>query len=169
MGFDFDGNLTRQHLITPSPYNTICCEDYRQDLLRIPAAPPSLPRFSLPKVNAALCRQGDGTHEFSADLSAHNRAVHVSKGQSDNVPSSFLRSTGSGGCFDTAQYHRLSDHWRFVVGRSVVCVSLFSLLYACISAADLCGGLFGFALWKHHLTPAVASLLDDAWQEKNGS
>jgi len=72
----FDGNLTRQHLMTPSPYNTY--------LLRgLPLGPIANP--SIESIVAALnpaqtdylyfVAKGDGTHEFSVDLSAHNRAV----------------------------------------------------------------------------------------------
>ncbi|MBI3247563.1 MAG: endolytic transglycosylase MltG [Deltaproteobacteria bacterium] len=81
---EFDGNLTRQHLTTPSPYNTY--------LLRgLPPGPIASP--SLESIVAALnpapsdylyfVAKGDGTHEFSVDLSAHNRAVRrFQKGQS---------------------------------------------------------------------------------------
>jgi UPF0755 protein len=81
---DFNGNLTRQHLVTPSPYNTY--------LLRgLPPGPIANP--SMESILAALnpaqsdylyfVAKGDGTHEFSADLSAHNRAVRrFQKGQS---------------------------------------------------------------------------------------
>lgn len=81
---DFDGNLTRQHLLTPSPYNTY--------LLRgLPPGPIANP--SSASILAALqpaqsqylyfVARGDGTHEFSVDLSTHNRAVrHFQKGQS---------------------------------------------------------------------------------------
>lgn len=81
---EFDGNLTRRHLTTPSPYNTY--------LLRgLPPGPIASP--SLESIVAALnpapsdylyfVAKGDGTHEFSVDLSAHNRAVRrFQKGQS---------------------------------------------------------------------------------------
>jgi UPF0755 protein len=81
---EFDGNLTRQHLTTPSPYNTY--------LLRgLPPGPIASP--SREAIVAALhpassaylyfVAKGDGTHEFSVDLAAHNRAVRrFQKGQS---------------------------------------------------------------------------------------
>ena len=81
---EFDGNLTRQHLLTPSPYNTY--------LLRgLPPGPIANP--STESVLAALnpvksdylyfVAKGDGTHEFSADLTSHNRAVRrFQKGRS---------------------------------------------------------------------------------------
>jgi UPF0755 protein len=80
----FDGNLTRQHLLTPSPYNTY--------LLRgLPPSPIANP--STESVLAALnpvqsdylyfVAKGDGTHEFSVDLTSHNRAVRrFQKGRS---------------------------------------------------------------------------------------
>ena len=81
---DFNGNLTREHLMTPSPYNTY--------LLRgLPPGPIANP--SIESLVAALnpaqtdylyfVAKGDGTHEFSVDLSAHNRAVRrLQKSQS---------------------------------------------------------------------------------------
>ena len=73
---DFDGNLTRKHLATPTPYNT-----YRKRGL--PPGPIASPgQFALraaanPAETKALyfVARGDGTHEFSATLKEHNRAV----------------------------------------------------------------------------------------------
>ena len=73
---DFDGNLTRKHLETPTPYNT-----YRKrGLPPGPIASPGL--FALqaavnPAASKALyfVARGDGTHEFSTTLQDHNRAV----------------------------------------------------------------------------------------------
>ncbi len=73
---DFDGNLTRKHLETPTPYNT-----YRKRGL--PPGPIASPgQFALrAAVNPAdtkslyFVAKGDGTHEFSATLKEHNRAV----------------------------------------------------------------------------------------------
>lgn len=73
---DFDGNLTRKHLQTPTPYNT-----YKMRGLPIgPIASPG--RFALhatvnPVVSNDLyfVARGDGTHEFNATLKGHNRAV----------------------------------------------------------------------------------------------
>lgn len=81
---NFNGNLTRQDLMTPSPYNTY--------LLRgLPWGPIANP--GLESILAALnptpsdylyfVAKGDGSHEFSVDLAAHNRAVRrFQKGQS---------------------------------------------------------------------------------------
>ena len=73
---DFDGNLTRKHLQTPTPYNT-----YRKRGLPLgPIASPG--QFALhatanPVASKDLyfVARGDGTHKFSATLKAHNRAV----------------------------------------------------------------------------------------------
>lgn len=73
---DFDGNLTRKHLETPTPYNT-----YRKRGLPIgPIASPGQLALHA-AVNPATSQdlyfvaRGDGTHEFSATLKEHNRAV----------------------------------------------------------------------------------------------
>jgi UPF0755 protein len=72
----FHGNLTRQHLLTPSPYNTYLFRG-------LPPGPIANP--GLETIRAALSpaeqdylyfvAKGDGTHVFSSDLNTHNRAV----------------------------------------------------------------------------------------------
>ena len=73
---DFDGNLTRKHLKTPTPYNTYL----KRDLPPGPIASPG--QFALyAAANPAdtgdlfFVARGDGTHEFTATLQEHNRAV----------------------------------------------------------------------------------------------
>lgn len=76
IGPKFDGNLRRADLLTPTPYNT-----YRIDGL--PPTPIALPGRAA--IHAALhpapgntlffVARGDGTHEFTATLEEHNRAV----------------------------------------------------------------------------------------------
>ena len=84
---DFNGDLTRQHLVTPSPYNTY--------LLRgLPPGPIASP--SSESLTAALnpaqtdylyfVAKKDGTHEFSVDLSAHNRAVQRNGSKEPRAP-----------------------------------------------------------------------------------
>jgi UPF0755 protein len=73
---DFDGNLTRRHLETPTPYNT-----YTEGGL--PPGPIANPGREA--LHAALypaetrylyfVSQNDGTHHFSKTLAEHNRAV----------------------------------------------------------------------------------------------
>ena len=73
---NFDGNLTREHLTTPTPYNT-----YK--IRGLPIGPIANPgRASL---EAALypdktgyiyfVSRKDSTHQFSTNLKQHNRAV----------------------------------------------------------------------------------------------
>jgi UPF0755 protein len=73
---EFDGNLTRQHLLTPTLYNTYLFRG-------LPPGPIASPSFA--SLHAALnpapldylyfVAKGDGSHVFSSDLEAHNRAV----------------------------------------------------------------------------------------------
>ncbi|MBW2478265.1 MAG: endolytic transglycosylase MltG [Deltaproteobacteria bacterium] len=73
---NFDGNLTRKHLETPTPYNT-----YRKrGLPPGPIANPgkmALQAAAYPADATYLyfVARGDGTHEFSRSLKEHNRAV----------------------------------------------------------------------------------------------
>lgn len=74
---DFDGNLTRQHLRTPSPYNTYLISG-------LPIGPIANPgRAAITAVlNPAIgsylyfVSRNDGTHHFSKNLPEHNRAVN---------------------------------------------------------------------------------------------
>ncbi len=76
LGEDFDGNLTREHLRTRTPYNTYVHKG-------LPPTPIAMPGGDA--IHAALhpagttvlyfVARGDGSHEFSATLEAHNRAV----------------------------------------------------------------------------------------------
>lgn len=76
IGEAFDGNITRKHLRTTTPYNT-----YR--IKGLPITPIAMP--SRASIDAALrpalteyvyfVSRGDGTHQFSATLEEHNRAV----------------------------------------------------------------------------------------------
>lgn len=76
LGEDFDGNLTRSHLRTPTPWNTYV----HRGLPPTPIAMPGLDsiRAALaPAVGDALyfVARGDGSSEFSATLEEHNAAV----------------------------------------------------------------------------------------------
>jgi len=73
---DFDGNLTRRHLETPTPYNTYT----RAGLPPGPIASPGLAALravAQPAATQALyfVASGDGRHVFNTTLDAHNRAV----------------------------------------------------------------------------------------------
>lgn len=73
---NFDGNITRKHLITPTPYNTYKIQG-------LPPGPIANP--GLGAIEAALypaetrflyfVSKKNGTHKFSTNLSDHNRAV----------------------------------------------------------------------------------------------
>jgi UPF0755 protein len=76
LGESYDGNIHRRDLDTDTPYNT-----YTRDGL--PPTPIALP--GMPALEAALhpapgdalyfVARGDGSHEFTPTLEAHNRAV----------------------------------------------------------------------------------------------
>lgn len=73
---DYHGNLTRKHLETSTPYNTY----RRRGLPPGPIASPGLAALRAaadpPEVNYLyFVARGDGSHEFSATLKEHNRAV----------------------------------------------------------------------------------------------
>lgn len=73
---DFDGNLTRKHLTTPTPYNTYLISG-------LPPGPIASPGRAA--IEAALypadtpflyfVSKKDGTHQFSATLADHNQAI----------------------------------------------------------------------------------------------
>jgi UPF0755 protein len=75
---DFKGNLTRKHLQDPNPYNT-----YR--ISGLPPGPICNPGLS--SIKAAVepadvpylyfVSKNDGSHQFSANLEAHNHAVRT--------------------------------------------------------------------------------------------
>jgi peptidoglycan lytic transglycosylase G len=73
---DFDGNLTRKHLRTSTPYNTYT----KRGLPAGPIANPGLEALSAAAFPADVTylyfvSRGDGTHLFSKTLREHNRAV----------------------------------------------------------------------------------------------
>jgi UPF0755 protein len=73
---NFDGNLTKEHLLMPTPYNTylisglpptpIC--NPGKDSLLASIHPASVPYLYFVSKN-------DGSHFFSSDIEEHNRAV----------------------------------------------------------------------------------------------
>ena len=75
-GLPWDGNLTRAHLATPTPYNTYM----KKGLPPAPICNPgreSIEAVLRPETTSDLyfVARGDGSHEFSSNLDAHNRAV----------------------------------------------------------------------------------------------
>jgi UPF0755 protein len=81
---DFDGNLTRQHLVTPSLYNTYLLRGLPPGPIANPSRDSMMAALNPAQSNYLyFVAKGDGSHEFSADLSAHNRAVRrFQKGRS---------------------------------------------------------------------------------------
>lgn len=76
LGASYDGNLRRRDLETDTPYNSYT----RTGLPPTPIAMPGLAALQAavnPAAGDALyfVARGDGSHEFSATLDAHNRAV----------------------------------------------------------------------------------------------
>lgn len=76
LGNDFDGNLTRSHLQTDTPWNTYT----RHGLPPTPIALPGLAAIEAalhpePGNTLYFVARGDGSHQFSATLEEHNQAV----------------------------------------------------------------------------------------------
>jgi UPF0755 protein len=76
IGPSFDGNLTRKHLQTDTPWNTYT----RSGLPPTPIALPGIAALDAaanPRETNALyfVSRGDGSHQFSATLAEHNAAV----------------------------------------------------------------------------------------------
>ncbi|BHH83692.1 endolytic transglycosylase MltG [Desulforhopalus sp. 52FAK] len=73
---DYDGVITKKHLRTPTPYNTYTipalpvgpiCNPGREAITAVLHPEPSS--------NLYFVSKNDGTHQFSTNLAAHNRAV----------------------------------------------------------------------------------------------
>lgn len=98
LGESFDGNLRLRDLRRDTPYNTYT----RAGLPPTPVAMPgkdSLQAVMHPVVNGALyfVARGDGSHEFSATLGEHNKAVikYQLKGKARPVPASSTRGAAT--------------------------------------------------------------------------
>lgn len=73
----FDGNLTRKHLETPTPYNTYMIRGLPPGPIASPGRE-ALEAVIHPAPSKALyfVARGDGTHVFSDSLKQHNQAVN---------------------------------------------------------------------------------------------
>ncbi|MBI9076784.1 MAG: endolytic transglycosylase MltG, partial [Desulfatibacillum sp.] len=73
---DFNGNITRKHLTTPTPYNTYTTKGLPPGPIASPGKA-SLRSALYPAETSYLyfVAKGDGTHQFSTNLRDHNRAV----------------------------------------------------------------------------------------------
>ena len=76
LGASFDGNLRRRDLDTDTPYNTYTRTGLPPTPIALPG-PAALSAVLHPATTNALyfVARGDGSHEFSATLEAHNSAV----------------------------------------------------------------------------------------------
>jgi UPF0755 protein len=75
---DFDGNLTRRHLETPTPYNTYIIKGLPPGPIASPGAA-TLKAALFPAETDYLffVSRNNGSHEFSTTLADHNRAVRT--------------------------------------------------------------------------------------------
>ena len=76
IGPAFDGNLTREHLRTDTPYNTYTRHGLPPTPIALPgAAAIAAATQPLPGESLYFVSRGDGSHVFSKTLEAHNAAV----------------------------------------------------------------------------------------------
>ena len=76
IGDTYDGNITRKHLRTPTPYNTYTIKGLPPTPIAM-AGKDAIWAALNPMETDALyfVARGDGSHEFSSSLAAHNAAV----------------------------------------------------------------------------------------------
>jgi UPF0755 protein len=76
LGATFNGNLTRAHLRTPTPWNTYTIDGLPPTPIAMPSRA-ALEAAAHPADGDVLyfVGRGDGSHQFSATLQEHNRAV----------------------------------------------------------------------------------------------
>lgn len=76
LGDSYKGNLTRTHLLTPSPYNTYLIDGMPPTPIAL-AGREAIHAALHPVAGSSLyfVARGDGSHVFSDSLEAHNRAV----------------------------------------------------------------------------------------------
>jgi UPF0755 protein len=75
---DFDGNLTRLHLRTKTPYNTYMIDGLPPGPIANPGRASIYAVFNPEETDAIyFVSRNDGTHVFSGTLRGHNRAVRI--------------------------------------------------------------------------------------------
>ncbi len=76
IGPSFDGDITRKHLRTPTPYNTYVIKGLPPTPIAM-AGKAAIDASLQPQETDALyfVAKGDGSHQFSTTLEAHNAAV----------------------------------------------------------------------------------------------
>lgn len=77
LGSQFDGNLTRKHLRSPTPYNTYVIKGLPPTPIAM-VGREAIRAAMIPQVTEALyfVAKGDGSHQFSETLQQHNEAVY---------------------------------------------------------------------------------------------
>ncbi|MBL8378242.1 MAG: endolytic transglycosylase MltG [Burkholderiales bacterium] len=77
MGERFDGNLRRRDLLADTPYNTYTRAGLPPTPIALPGEAALRAALNPARTEAVyFVARGDGSHEFSATLEAHNRAVN---------------------------------------------------------------------------------------------
>ena len=85
---DFNGNLTRKDLARPTPFNTYTIAGLPPGPIASPGGKSILAALNPAPVNYIFfVSRNDGTHQFSATLPEHNRAVdqYQKKGARQNT------------------------------------------------------------------------------------
>ncbi len=78
IGAAFDGNLTRRHLNTPTPYNTYTIAGLPPTPIALPGRESIAAVLSPPATDFLyFVGRGDGSSQFSATLTEHNKAVNT--------------------------------------------------------------------------------------------
>ncbi|AJP44248.1 hypothetical protein EP12_11785 [Alteromonas australica] len=76
IGAHFDGNITRKHLRTPTPYNTYVIKGLPPTPIAMAGKEAILAALNPMQTDALyFVANGDGSHVFSSSLEAHNQAV----------------------------------------------------------------------------------------------
>ncbi len=92
----FDGNLTRAHLETPTPYNTYTSDGLPPGPIANPGRASLRAVLNAPPVDYLyFVSRNDGSHHFSQTLQEHNRAVSLHQREQGAAPSRSETQPGS--------------------------------------------------------------------------